>query len=158
MVEEVLLELVEDDVELGVESPCPRGEHIGRRPASTNGAGVVARRRFDGVEQIRHGVARPGREDDHDRMLLAPQTVGDAGLQERRLADAARPVEDGQAGGHQIGDDHLDLALAAEEEQRIKGGVVEGREALVRAWRRRDRVHPEASASSRPACPASAVT
>ena len=158
VIEEVLLELVEDDVKLGIESPRPRGEHIGERPASTKGAGIFARRGFDGVEQIRHRVARPGREDDHHGMLLAPQTMGDAGLQKRRFADAARPVEDSQARGHQIRDDHLDLAFAPEEEQSVEFGVVEGRQPLVWARRCRDRTHAEASASSRPAWRASPST
>jgi hypothetical protein len=52
-------------------------------------------------------------------VLLAPETMGDARLQQGRLADAAWAVEDGQAGGHQVRDDHLDLALATEEEQRV---------------------------------------
>ena len=84
--------------------------------------------------------------------------MGYAGPQKRCLADAARAVEDGQTRSHQIRDDHLDLTLAAEEEQRVELGVVEGRQPLVRARRCRDSAHEEASASSKPACWASAMT
>ena len=139
VVEEVLLELVEDEVELGVEPPRPGRERVGERHASTKRAGTVADSGFDGVEQIRNGVARPGREDDDDGVLLAPETMRDARLQQGRLPDAARAVEDGQPRGHQVRDDHLDLALAAEEEQRVELGVVERRQPLVRARRCRDR-------------------
>jgi len=43
-----------------------------------------------------------------------------AGAEQRRLADAADPVQDGQPRGHQVGDDHLDLAFARKKSSAVE--------------------------------------
>src|SRR5581483_10165441 len=49
---------------------------------------------------------------------------GDAGTQQRALADAALGVEEGQPGGAQVADDPLALRLAPEEERCVLLRVV----------------------------------
>jgi hypothetical protein len=160
VVEEVLLELVEDHVDVAVESSRPSRQLVGERSTLPDCFDVVGRGGAHGVEQVGHGVAGPRREDDDERVVGSPEAMRHPGTEQRRLADAADPVEDGQARGHQVGDDHLDLALAAEEEQRVEGRVLERREPLVRTRRSRDRrgAHAEAPIASRPASRASAPT
>jgi hypothetical protein len=68
---------------------------------------------------------------------LCPDPPGDAGVQQRALADAARPVERGQAGGAEVGDDQLDLGVAAGEERAVGVVVGERPEAGERRARRR---------------------
>ena len=103
-----------------------------RRTGSTDGprATPTARSRRGSPER----VAGPRRHDHDDRASgSSPKSLGDTGPQQRGLADAARAVEHGQAVGHQVRDDHLDLALSAEEEERVERGVVERCQALERA-------------------------
>ena len=55
--------------------------------------------------------------------------------EERGLADAARPVEDGQPRGDDVRADDLDVLLAPEEQHRVDRRVRERSEPLVgRAW------------------------
>ena len=104
MVEEVLLELVED------ERGALRPSHL--------------------VESRAHIVA-PGVEQDDDPVRLeVTQPAHDSGAQERRLADAAVSVEDGDPLGDDVRDDQFAFELTPEEEQRVELGVVECAQAL----------------------------
>ena len=81
-------------------------------------------------------VVRPRVEERDPASGLRIARAGalrDAGAQERALADAARAVE--HVSRERQVRDHVALALAAEEEQRVELGVLERREALVRARR-----------------------
>ena len=81
----------------------------------------------------RRGVVAPAREDDDERLLgKLAQRARDGGAQQRRLADAARPVEDREPGRDEVGHDDLRLALAPEEEEGVELGVLERVETLVR--------------------------
>ena len=57
----------------------------------------------------------------------------DTGLQDRALADPARPVQHREPGGEHVRRDDLGLPPASEEEECIELGVLERRETLVRA-------------------------
>ncbi len=70
----------------------------------------------------------------------------DRGAEQRRLPDAARPVEHGQPRGDEVRDDDLGLALAPEEQERVELGVLEGVEPLVRRLRLRRVTPPRAAA------------
>ena len=130
MVEQVLLELVEQQVELaaplrrgrdGVHDPC-------RRPQ-------IAALGVHGIDQAGGWILGPRVVKDDGRAALLPQPAGDARAEQRALADAARPIEDGQPAREHVRRDRRDLTLATEEEQRVELGVLEGGEALVRTLR-----------------------
>src|SRR6266508_93803 len=126
VVEEALLELVEDQVEIAactIRRVCKRVHERVSVPAH----------RFD---QRRRRLARPGREDDDFGLLLPTKSVRHAGAQDGALADSARPVQDGDPRGDEIGGDHLALALAPEKEERVEIGVFERSEPLERGERR----------------------
>ena len=163
VVEEVLLELVEDDEELGapelvrlqrplggelpglvVEPADPVGQPlveppVPRRRARCPLAQELADRRLDAVDEVGDGIVAPLVEDGDDRFREAP--VGEVSLgtfaevalkpraQERALADAARPVEKGQAGRREVRRDDPPLLLTSEEEGSITLG--EGSQADV---------------------------
>ena len=127
VVEEVLLGLVEDEVDV-----APRLRLL-ERGCGSRAVGAVAGGLSERFCQRRRRVLAPAREDDHQRLLRQfPQRARDRGSQERRLPDAARPVQHRQARRDQVRDHDLALALAAEEEQRVELGVLEGIQALVR--------------------------
>src|SRR5262249_39277405 len=102
VVQEVLLELVEDEERLA-----------------------------DRLRELR--VNRPLVEDDDVGIRRAlTQPPRDGGPKDRAPADAAGPVQDGEARREEVGDDHFGLALATEEEKRVELRVLERRKTLVR--------------------------
>ncbi len=148
VVQEQLLDLVEQQVELAVEGLAGdpqavdqrglRGQPGAARPAGRAGVDgdPGADGRVDGVGQERERVVgAPGVEHHRDagRRLERAQRVGHAGAQQRALADAALAVQHGQRVGQQVRDQHLALALAAEERARVLVGRLERCEAAVRA-------------------------
>ena len=91
VVQEVLLGLVEDEIDV------PAGlrglERLDRRARRS-----ISERSPNGLRERRGGVLAPPREDDDQRLLgELSQSTGDGCAEQRRLADAARAVENGQA-------------------------------------------------------------
>ena len=126
VVEEELLELIEHQVDVAPRTRCQIRERL-------------------------TGIADPrGVNPDVDTRLLA-KLVRDTGSQHGRLADAGRSEQHRQARGHQVRRDHLAVAVAPEEEQRVDSGVFERREALVGRGRSRYLAHAFASVRSMPA-------
>src|SRR6266511_3959369 len=107
---------------------------------------------FEYLDQCSHRLARPGREDDDLGLLLPAKPVCHSGAQDGALADSARSVQDGDACGNEIGGDHLALALASKEEERVAVGVLERRKSLERGRRRcGDDTHTSAFMGASPA-------
>ena len=88
-----------------------------------------------GRDQTRGGILGPRVVHDHRRAAQFAEPACDAGAQERALADAARSVKNGEPVREHVRRHGGDLALAAEEEQRVELGVLERFEAFVRALR-----------------------
>ena len=86
-----------------------------------------------GSDQPSRGILGPRVVDDDRRATQLPQPPRDARAEKRALADAARPVEDGEPSREHVRRHSRDLALATEEEERVELGVLERGEALVRA-------------------------
>src|SRR6266566_9775686 len=122
VVEEQLLELVEDQIEIATGVRCSVFQRIRKRTGAPSGR----------LDQGGNRISRPSREDDDLYALLLPEAVRDPRAQDGALPDSARPVQDRDAGRHQIGGDHLRLSFASKEQQRVEIGVLEGRETLVR--------------------------
>ena len=131
VVEDVLLEVVEQQMELPALLRGGRDRVDEARRRAELAALVV-----HGRDQTRGGILGPRVVHDHRRAAQLAQPARDAGAQERALADAARPVEDGEPVREHVRRHGGDLALATEEEQRVELGVLERREALVRALRK----------------------
>ena len=127
LVEEVLLELVEDHVDVPLHDPRRGPQRVGERPAA-----FESDRLLDRLVQAAARVTGPGREHDDRGVVDGADRVGDRGPEQRRLPDPARAVQDREPRGHQIGDDDLPLALAAEEEEGVELGVLERRQPLER--------------------------
>ena len=137
VVEEQLLELVEDEQQLAPEGCGPGVEAVGEvagcvaRIASESICERAASRLFDRSDR----VAGPGAEIC-DREVLRfrerAQRADHTRAEQRRLADAARAVEDRQPGRECVGGDDLGLALASEEEEGVELALVERAESLVR--------------------------
>ena len=142
MVEDVLLEVVEQEVELAA---LLRGG--GDRVDEARRGAELAALRVHRRDQAGRGILGPRVVHDDRRAAQLPQPARDAGAEERALADAARPVEDGEPVREHVRRHGRDLALAAEEEERVELGVLERREALVRALR--DAAHDRAFSSAR---------
>jgi hypothetical protein len=150
VVDEVLLHLVEHEVDLAAHLRRPLGEDV-REPE------LVAGRLGSGRGRDRdQRVVSPLIDHDRQRAVALTRAAAHrheraqpphhARAEERALADAARPVENGQPGGDEIGGDELGLAVAPEEEALVELGVVEPREPLVRSVRNaRAAVHTAAS-------------
>ena len=117
VVEEVLLGLVEDEINIAFGGRAPH--HLDEPvPAGQSG------RRGDVVGQRARGVVTPTPEHDDQRLLRElAQRPGDARAEQRRLADAAWPVEHGEPRGNQVGDDDLDVARTAEEQECVQVGL-----------------------------------
>ena len=148
VVEEVLLRLVEDEVDVAVRLRAPRG-----RPRADPLAAPGRLRDRLGETAVR--IVAPAREDDDERALgQLAQRARDCGAQERRLADAARPVEHREARRDEVGDDDLALALAPEEEEGVELRVLERVQALERRvgapLMRRPRAAARAARRTRP--------
>ena len=128
LIEEAFLELVQNDVEVA--------SGIGRRFAE----GICERvpRPTNGLDERPDRISGPGREDCDLRSIFAPETMSNARAENGTLADAARPVEHGDASRHQICRDDLALALATEKEEGVEIRIFERRETLVRGRRSRD--------------------
>ena len=97
VVEEVLLELVEDEVQVGAEAACPAREYV-RGGAGRGALGVrdnTADFALDRRQQPADRIAAPAGHDRHRRALPA-KPVCDARAEERRLPDAARAVQHGE--------------------------------------------------------------
>ena len=131
VVEEVLLELVEYEVEVRVEPSHDAAERIGQGVGASNRLARV-QSILGCIEQVGDGITSPGRRHDHNGFGLLSQPLREARAEERRLADAARAVEDREPIGHEVRDDHLDLALAPEEERRVVRRVLERCQPLER--------------------------
>jgi hypothetical protein len=75
-------------------------------------------------------IVAPTREDHHQRLFRQrPERARDRGAATTTF-DAARPVEDGEPRGDEVGHDDLGLPLASEEQERIELGVLEGVQPL----------------------------
>ena len=96
--------------------------------------------------QAGRGLLRPRIVHDDRRAAQLAQPARHAGAEERALADAARSVEDSEPVREHVRRHGRDLALAAEEEERVELGVLERGEALVGALR--DAGHEAAAFSS----------
>ncbi len=131
VVEEVLLELVEDDEDVGVGLRRPA---LQRHVQSTRRLPCgLAEHGRDGTtnlfEESWEGIVAPGGEVDgyelrrtdlvHVLANLLLESVHHASPQEGALPHAAVPVQKGQSSGLEVCDHNLDLIVAAEEE----GGV-----------------------------------
>ena len=126
VVEEVLLGLVEDEVDIAIGGRAP---HRLDEPVPAGQSG----RSGDVVGQRARGIVTPTREHDDERLLRElAQRPGDARAEQRRLADAARAVEHGEPGGNQVGDDDLDVARTAEEQECVEVGLAVRAEAAIR--------------------------
>src|SRR5206468_10261193 len=141
VVEDVFLEVVEQQVELPalLRGGGDRVDKSGRR-AEVTAPGM------DRVDQASRGILSPRVVHDDRRAALLTQPARNPGAEERALADTARPVEDGQPVREHVRRHRSDLALAAEEEQRVELRILERREALVRALR--EAAHGAAAFSS----------
>jgi hypothetical protein len=125
VVEEVLLELVEDD-EDRPHSSRPRAQRpdgrVARTPRVDAGPGGLRRGHADGLHQPGQRVVAPGAEGaDREGGTargggMPAQRVDHAGLDQGRLADAARPVDDREPRRAEVPGDDPDLLVAAEEE------------------------------------------
>ena len=142
MVEEILLETVQDEQSVDVATLGPTLQHAQQLTTGIVDAKLVQ----DCGPQAGQGIGPPRMEDD-DRVLgravradVLPQPVCNPRLQQRALADAARPVDDGEPRRQDVRDDQRPLTLAAEEQQCIQVRRAEGRETLER--RRRDVHYP----------------
>ena len=122
---------------------CAAAATVSTRPAVAPSSPHSASHRSD---QAGRGILRPRVVHDDRRAAQLPQPPCHAGAEERALADAARPVEDGEPVREHVRRHRRDLALAAEEEERVELGVLERSEALVRALR--DAAHETAAFSS----------
>jgi hypothetical protein len=71
VVEEAFLELIEDEIEIAAGSICSIGERVDERIS----------RSADRLDERRHRVSRPGREDDDLDISLFPQAMCDPGAQ-----------------------------------------------------------------------------
>ncbi len=118
--DEVLLELVEEQIRLAVSLRCGRDRVDEARRRPELGIGGVHRRNKPGL-----GLDRPLAVHDHRTAAERAKPLRDPCPQQRALADAARPEEDGQPVREDVRDDRLPLALAAEEEERVERGVAE---------------------------------
>ena len=147
VIEEVLLELVEDEQRgAHVHRPLAHGgdQRLLAAPRRQLGSGRRLDRPAQRLGQLQHRVRAP-LPDDRDRErrpVVQPrprplsQPRHDAGEQQRALADAACPVEEGQPRTAQVGGDQARVAFAPEEE--IAVALAVGHEAHVRAaWERR---------------------
>src|SRR5262245_26434760 len=156
VIEEELLELIEQEAELGAELGRPAREPVdqvvGRlvrltpepRPDRVAGALLEAGKRVAGPGPV-DGDGRRGRTRG------TAQRTHDAGPQERALADAGRAVENRQARREDVRRHDLRLPGSAKEEEGVELGIVVDRKALVRAPRLcadRGDVHPTGAACS----------
>ena len=129
VVEEVLLEPVEDDEDLGVRERGAALERLRERVR-----GLLARRVRELRSQGRRRVVLPVVEDDHLQPLgQRAQVADDAGAQHGALPNAGLAVQHRERRGHQVGGDDFPLALPTEEEERVELGVLEGGQTLVGA-------------------------
>ena len=133
----------------------PSRTDVHRRRASTSGTSSSGGRN-EPPKRLRHGIGDGGtkrmerivapRVEDHDRhaglvardqvgFRDAAKMMGDAGSQHGALADAGLPVQDSEAGGHQVRFDQRTFSLAPEEEPDVQVGVLERRQPLVRRER-----------------------
>jgi len=142
VIEEVLLELVEDHVHVAANRPGRGLEPFRERSVRLDPGGSV-----DRFPQAEPRIAGPGGEENDGRVVRPPEGVDDGRAEERGLADPAGAVEDGQAGGEQVGDDNFALPLAPVEEEGVEFGVLEGRKAFE-GRRRGLRGHAHALASA----------
>ena len=125
VVQEVLLGLVEHEVHVAVGLRALECLSADPRPSPPTWPIASGETR----------IFAPAREDDDERLLgQLPKRAGDRRAQQRRLADTARPVEDGQPRGDEVHDDALFLALAAEEEQRVELRVSKAFRPLYGEW------------------------
>ena len=90
MVEQVLLELVEQQVKLAV--PLRRGRDGIHEPCRRP---QIAALGVHGIDQAGGWILGPRVVEDDGRAALLPQPAGDARAEQRALADAARPIENG---------------------------------------------------------------
>ena len=160
VIQEVLLELVENEQQVGPETLRPALDQLVEMAGLRRRFGCPlpvdeASRRLDRDGESDQRVVAPGRVFDHDegRSLelgvrigrplrveparlrgpgLAAELMHDAGPQDGRLADAALAVDEGQARRLQVVGDDLALVVAPEEVRRVI--LVVGDQALV--WRR----------------------
>ena len=131
VVEDVLLEVVEQQMELPALLRDSR-----HRVDEPRGRAELAALGMDRSDQPSRGILGPRVVHDDRCTAQLAQPAGHAGTEERALADAARSVENGEPAREHVRRHGGDLALAAEEEQRVELGVLERREALVRALRK----------------------
>ena len=124
VVQEVLLGLIEDQVDVARELSAL--EDIPKGPILEVG-GVR-----NGRCQRGRGILAPAVEDDHDRLLRKrAQPPRDRGAEQRRLPDAARPVEHRQAGRDEVRNHDLGVPLPAEEVEGVEFRVLERRETSI---------------------------
>ena len=118
----------------GASSPlcCAAAATVSTSPAV--GAELAALRPHRS-DQAGRGILGPRVVHDDRRAAQLAQPPSDAGTEERALADATRAVEDGEPAREHVRRHRRDLALTAEEEERVELGVLERGEALVRALR-----------------------
>ena len=155
VVEEVLLELIEDDVDVSVRCIDGALEGVADRPfVQTDPRGLV-----DCVSNGNSWLSGPRRRNDDGCVRHLVERSRNPGSQQGRLADAARPVEDGETRSHEVRDHDFALTLTAEEEQCIEIRVSERHEPLERTLRwGDDDVQEITPATSASACRDSAVT
>ena len=125
VVEEILLRLVEHEVH--VTSQLRLFERRASRAVGRSAPGLG-----DGLGECDARVLAPARKHDDERFLgeLA-QRARDGCPKQRRLPDAARPVENSQARRDEVRDDDLPFTLAPEEKERVEIRVVERVQPLV---------------------------
>ena len=120
VVEKIFFELIQDDKEIAVKL----GAHpiqLFHKPAQNLLRDLLAE---DAAEPAARIVPPRAEHDDSEfrsaELLQVPlgqlaKVGGHSGIQERALADAARPVQHRQRRGQQVGGDDLRLFVAAEE-------------------------------------------
>ncbi len=125
-IDEQLLELIEHEVDLSREAaggdcqPVCQGGTIDWRLDAESGG--------DGTCDLAPRIARPRIVDDDCRIGgHRPQPANDTCPQHRALSNAQRPVEDREAGCHEVRGDRVRVSFAPEEEKRVEVTVLEGR-------------------------------
>ena len=130
---EVVLEPVEDDVESSRALLPQRVERGAQREVGLAAVRVHTGNCGHASGQCRSRIPAPVVQHDDPRLRLRrSQPVHDARVQERALADAARPVEDGDRRRSQVGDDKVALGFTTEESCCILVGVAIAGEAQIR--------------------------